>query len=147
MLRDLRIQDFAIIDDLKLSFGGGLNIITGDSGAGKSILIGAVGLILGGRGSVDTVRSGADRARVTARFDLSQAPEQIAQINQHGTEIEDGELVVQRTVSRTGKGKVTVNGDPATVGLLGKISATLVDIHGQHEHHSLLNREHHITLL
>ena len=147
MLRDLRIQDFAIIDDLNLSFDRGLNIITGDSGAGKSILVGAVGLILGGRGSVDMIRTGADRARVTARFDLSRAPDQMAQIGGLGMEIEDGELVVQRTVSRAGKGKVTVNGDPATVGLLEKIFASLVDIHGQHEHHSLCNREHHITLL
>jgi DNA repair protein RecN (Recombination protein N) len=147
MLTDLRIQDFAIIEDVSLSFDTGLNIITGDSGAGKSILIGAVGLVLGGRGSVDMIRSGAERARITAHFDLRHTPEQVESIRQLGVEIAETEFVIHRTLSRNGKGKITVNGDPATVGLLGKISDNLIDIHGQHEHHSLLNREHHVVLL
>ncbi|MEK6777499.1 MAG: DNA repair protein RecN [bacterium] len=147
MLRDLRIQNFAIIEDISLTFDLGLNIITGDTGAGKSILVGALGLILGGRGSPEMIRSGEEQARITACFDLSAQPEQVERIRVLGVEIPDGELVVHRSLSRSGKAKITVNGDPSTVGLLVQISENFVDIHGQHEHHSLLDREHHIDLL
>ncbi|OIP65833.1 MAG: DNA repair protein RecN [Nitrospirae bacterium CG2_30_53_67] len=147
MLRDLRIQNFAIIEDISLTFDLGLNIITGDTGAGKSILVGALGLILGGRGSPEMIRTGEEQARITACFDLRGQPEQIQRIRDLGIEIPDGELMVHRNLSRSGKAKITLNGDPATAGILSQISENLVDIHGQHEHHSLLNREHHIDLL
>ncbi len=147
MLRDLRIRDFAIIEDLFLTFDAGLNIITGDTGAGKSILIEALGLILGGRGALDMIRTGAEEARIVAHFDLNVHPEKMEQLAALGFEIDDGELIIQRTLSRRGKGRVTVNGDPATVGLLRRIGEGLVDIHGQHEHHSLLKRENHRVLL
>jgi DNA repair protein RecN (Recombination protein N) len=147
MLRDLRIQNFAIIEDLSLPFDYGLNIITGDTGAGKSILVGALGLVLGGRGSPDMIRTGAEQARITACFNLSTLPLQAERIRDMGLEIPDGELIIHRTLNRTGKARVTINGDPATVSLLSRIGESLVDIHGQHEHHSLLNRELHIDLL
>jgi DNA repair protein RecN (Recombination protein N) len=147
MLRDLRIQDFAIIEDLLLTFESGLNIITGDTGAGKSILIEALGLILGGRGSADMIRTGSKQARITARFDLNGDPEKIAQIRDLGLEIDEGDLVIQRILSRAGTARITANGDPATVGLLARIGENLVDIHGQQEHHCLLKRENHLALL
>jgi DNA repair protein RecN (Recombination protein N) len=147
MLRDLRIQNYAIIEELSLSFSRGLNIITGDTGAGKSILLGAMGLILGDRAATDRIRTGAEAARISARFDLSDAPEKLENVRELGFDASDGEIVVHRTLSRTGKGKITVNGDPATQGLLGKLWRNVVDVHGQHEHHSLLNREQHLDLL
>ncbi|NOY52450.1 MAG: DNA repair protein RecN [Deltaproteobacteria bacterium] len=147
MLRDLRIRDFAIIEDLLLTFDAGLNIITGDTGAGKSILIEALGLILGGRGSVDMIRTGAEEARITARFDLSGHPEKAASLAALGLEVDEDELIIHRALSRNGKGRVAVNGDPATVRMLTQIGEGLVDIHGQHEHHSLLKRENHLALL
>lgn len=147
MLRDLRIRDFAIIEDLFLTFNAGLNIITGDTGAGKSVLIEALGLILGGRGTLDMIRTGAKEARIVAHFDLSVHPDKMEQLADLGFETDEGELIIQRTLSRRGKGRVTVNGDPATVGLLHRIGEGLIDIHGQHEHHSLLKRENHLTLL
>lgn len=147
MLRELRIRNFAIIEDLSIPLGAGLNIITGDTGAGKSILVGVVGLVLGGRGSSEMIRTGADQARLTALFDLGDRPEQMERIRTMGVEISDGELVVQRTLSRSGKSRVTVNGDPVPVGLLCRIGENLVEIHGQHEHHSLLDRENHIVLV
>ncbi len=147
MLRDLRIQNYAIIEELSLGFSPGLNIITGDTGAGKSILIGAMGLILGDRAATDRIRAGADAARIAARFDLSHAPDKLDEVQELGVDAPDGEIVVHRVLSRTGKGKITVNGDPATLGLLGKLWRNLVDVHGQHAHHSLLNREQHLDLL
>jgi DNA repair protein RecN (Recombination protein N) len=147
MLCELRIQNFAIIEDVSLPFDSGLNIITGDTGAGKSILVGALGLILGGRGSPEMIRTGAEQARITACFNLSHLPIQSERIQDMGVEIPQGELIIHRSLSRAGKTRVTVNGDPATVGLLSRIGESLVDIHGQHEHHSLLNRDLHIDLL
>jgi DNA repair protein RecN (Recombination protein N) len=147
MLRDLRIQNFAIIEDLSLTFDNELNIITGDTGAGKSILVGALGLILGGRGSPEMIRTNAAQARITACFEFSEKADEAERIRDMGVEIINGELIIHRTLSRSGKNKVTLNGDPATVGLLSRIAENLVDIHGQHEHHSLMNREHHLELL
>ena len=147
MLRDLRIQNFAIIEDLSLCFDKGLNIITGDTGAGKSVLVGALGLILGGRGSPEMIRTKADQARITATFDLRERPDQIERIRNLGIEVSDGEVMIHRTLGRSSKNRVAVNGDPTTVGLLVRLGENLVDIHGQHEHHSLLNAESHIDLL
>ncbi len=147
MLRYLRIRNLAVIDDLSLEFEPGLNIITGDTGAGKSILIDAVGMMVGARGSADMIRSGADQARITAQFDLNGQREKADTVAELGVDLTGGELVVQRILSRTGRGRITVNGDPVTVGLLKRMWQNRIDIHGQQEHHSLLNREHHIELL
>ncbi len=147
MLRELRIRNYAIIDELSLSFSPGLNIITGDTGAGKSILLGAMGLVLGDRAATDRIRTGADTARIVAHFDLSHTPEKLEQIRTLGFEAPDGEIVVHRVLSRSGKGKITVNGDPATLGLLSRLWQNVVDVHGQHAHHSLLNRDQHLDLL
>lgn len=145
MLRSLHISHFAIIDELQVDFAPGLNVITGETGAGKSILIEAVNLLLGGRASADLIRTGEDEARVEALFHLGTKRTRDDLLGM-GFDVGD-DLVVQRVVSRSGRNKVLVNGSPATVSMLSRIAPQLIDISGQHEHHSLLDPEHHRELV
>ena len=146
MLRELQITNLAIIEKLHVEFHGGLNILTGETGAGKSIIIDAVNLILGGRASSDLIRSGADEASVEALFDLSGRPSLLASLAEIGVEC-DGELLVRRVVSRGGKNRVFIAGGLATTSMLSDISRTLINIYGQHESQTLLKTEHHLRLL
>lgn len=138
MLTELRIQDFAVIDRLALALGPGLNALTGETGAGKSIIVGALSLILGERASSDVVRTGADRAVVEAVFDITGIDELLHLLSEHGIEPEEGLLIIRREIGAGGRGRVWVNGAASTVSLLAGIGAALVDLHGQHEHQSLL---------
>ena len=138
MLTELRIQDFAVIDRLAVRLGPGLNALTGETGAGKSIIVGALSLILGERASSDVVRTGAQRAIVEAVFDVTGMDEVLRLLNDHGIEPEDGLLIVRREIGAGGRGRVWVNGAASTVSLLAEMGAGLVDLHGQHEHQSLL---------
>jgi DNA repair protein RecN (Recombination protein N) len=146
MLRELQITNLAIIEKLHVEFHGGLNILTGETGAGKSIIIDAVNLILGGRASSDLIRSGADEASVEALFDLSERPSLLANLARIGVEC-DGELLVRRVVSRGGKNRVFISGGLATTSMLSEISRTLINIYGQHESQTLLKIENHLRLL
>jgi DNA repair protein RecN (Recombination protein N) len=146
MLRELQIANLAIIDRLHVEFDAGLNILTGETGAGKSIIIDAVNLILGGRASSDLIRSGADEASVAGLFDLSDQPALLAQLAEAGVEC-DGELLVKRVVSRSGKNRVFIGGGLATTGLLSDVCRPLINIYGQHESQSLLKSEQHLRLL
>lgn len=146
MLRELQITNLAIIEKLHVEFHGGLNILTGETGAGKSIIIDAVNLILGGRASSDLIRSGADEASVEALFDLSDRPSLLANLARIGVEC-DGELLVRRVVSRGGKNRVFISGGLATTTMLSEISRTLINIYGQHESQTLLKIENHLRLL
>ena len=146
MLRELQITNLAIIEKLHVEFHGGLNILTGETGAGKSIIIDAVNLILGGRASTDLIRSGADEASVEALFDLSDRPSLLANLSRIGVEC-DGELLVRRVVSRGGKNRVFISGGLATTTMLSEISRTLINIYGQHESQTLLKIENHLRLL
>lgn len=146
MLRELQITNLAIIEKLHVEFHGGLNILTGETGAGKSIIIDAVNLILGGRASSDLIRSGADEASVEALFDLSERPSLLANLARIGVEC-DGELLVRRVVSRGGKNRVFISGGLATTTMLSEISRTLINIYGQHESQTLLKIENHLRLL
>jgi DNA repair protein RecN (Recombination protein N) len=131
MLRFISIRNLAVIDHLELEFVGGLNVLTGVTGAGKSILVGAVGLLLGGRASADLVRTGEDTATVEAIF---EAP--------------DGrELIVRREISAQGRSRAFVDGALATTAALRELSGELVDLHGQHEHQALLDPASHLDLL
>ena len=144
MLQALRIENLAIVDRVALTFGPGLNVLTGETGAGKSILVGALSLILGGRSTGELVRSGAKQAVVEALWDLSHRPALVEAFEARGIEIESGELVVRRVVAASGRGRVTLNGQMATVGMLQQLMRSVLDISGQHEHVSLLDPERHV---
>lgn len=145
MLRELRIKNFAIIDEVFLQLGQGLNIITGETGAGKSIILSALGLISGERGSSEIIRHKEEEAIVEALFDA--LPVSLAgQLSEAGFEI-DGELIIKRILNRSGKNRIYLNGGLCPLGLLAQIGTSLVHIYGQHEHHTLLQSETHLNLL
>jgi DNA repair protein RecN (Recombination protein N) len=146
VLTDLTIRNIAIIDSLHISFKQGLTVLTGETGAGKSIIIDAVGLILGGRASADLIRSGADEAVVEALFDISSQPEVARQLRDSGFDC-DNELLVKRSISRAGKNRIFINGSMATLALLAETAPRLINIYGQHESQTLLRPENHLRLL
>jgi len=145
MLRELRIKNFAVIDEVQLDLGAGLNIITGETGAGKSIILNALGLIAGERGSADIIRHQQDEASVEALFD--RVPEQVAVKLAAAGFDSDGDLVIRRMLHRSGKNRIYLNGSLCSLNLLSEIGASLVHIYGQHEHHTLLQAETHLNLL
>lgn len=146
MLRELKIKDFAIIDTLAIEFTGGMNIFTGETGAGKSIIIDAVNLILGARGSTDFIRSGCEEAKVEALFDISGDSALKKTLRDTGYEAED-ELVIKRVLSASGKNKVIINDSMSTLSALSALLPSLINIYGQHEHQELLIKEKHLELL
>ncbi|MHB0997730.1 MAG: DNA repair protein RecN [Armatimonadota bacterium] len=147
MIHHLYIRNFAVIDELDLTFGSGLNLLTGETGSGKSIIVEAIGIALGERADSDTVRSGCDRALVEAVLDISDAPEAVRILTDAGLRPEDDQIVISREISKTGKSQCRINGRPATVSLLKSVTDYLVDTHGQHEHQILLKPEHHLSVL
>jgi DNA repair protein RecN (Recombination protein N) len=148
VLLEIVIEQFALVEYVRLQFAGGLNVLTGETGAGKSIILDAVQAALGGRTSADVIRSGEDRAVVEAIFDLSTKPEKIAGLKDLGIPVEDDQLLlVRREISRAGRGSIRANGRTITVGMLKEAAGDLVDLHGQHEHQSLLQVEKHLDLL
>lgn len=146
MLRELRIKNLAIIDALEMSFDEGLNVISGETGAGKSIIIGAVGLLLGHRASSDMIRSSESTAVVEALFDISEKKGIKETLGEMGYGRDD-ELVVKRIISRSGKNRIYINGNLATVGNLASLSESLVNVCSQHEHQMILNADSHIDIL
>lgn len=146
MLTDLFIKNFAIIDNLHVAFHPGLNVLTGETGAGKSIIIDAVNLVLGGRASADLIRTGEEEATVEALFDLACHPEILAGLAESGVEC-DGELLVKRVVSRSGRNRVFVGGGLSTIAALADLARRLINIYGQHESQTLLKPDNHLQLL
>jgi DNA repair protein RecN (Recombination protein N) len=146
MLTDLSITNIAIIDTLHLTLRPGLTVLTGETGAGKSIIIDAVGLIMGGRASTDLIRSGTDEASVEAIFDISTRPEVQAILEQSGLEA-GTELLVKRSISRSGKNRIFINGSLATLAILTDIAGRLINIYGQHESQTLLRTDNQLALL
>jgi len=138
MLSELRVRDVAVIADARLELGAGLNVLTGETGAGKSMLVDALALLLGERATADLVRTGAERASVEGAFDLEERADLRAQLAEVGVEPEDGRLVLKREVQVSGRSRAWANGSPVTVGMLAEIGRRLVDLHGQHETQSLL---------
>src|SRR5688572_28291392 len=147
MLRALSIRDFVIVERLDLELAGGFTALTGETGAGKSILIDALALALGGRADAGVVRSGAQRAEVTADFDVDRVPAVQAWLAAQALEEGDGACLVRRTLDAGGRSRAFVNGRPATVAQLRELGEMLVDIHGQHDHQLLLKRERQRALL
>ncbi|MBI5485172.1 MAG: DNA repair protein RecN [Deltaproteobacteria bacterium] len=146
MLTDLTIKNVAIIDTLHIGFKQGLTVLTGETGAGKSIIIDAVGLIMGNRASSDLIRSGEEDATVEALFDVTSLPEVRQLLREAGFECED-ELLVKRSISRSGKNRIFINGGMATLALLADIAPRLINIYGQHDSQTLLKPENHLRLL
>jgi DNA repair protein RecN (Recombination protein N) len=144
MLRELRITNFAIIDELHLSFALGMNVLTGETGAGKSIIMRAIGLLCGERATADLIRTDAQEAEIEGIFDLDGAGRAVLQDS--GLEPAD-ELLVRRVVSRSGKGRISINGGLATAGVLSQLGSRLIHVYGQHQHALLLKPESHLDFL
>jgi DNA repair protein RecN (Recombination protein N) len=147
MLSELRIRNFALIDRLSVRLGPGLNVLTGETGAGKSIIVGALSLLLGERASAEVVRAGEDRASVEGVFDVSGRDDLARLLDERGFEPEDGLLVLKREVAAEGRSRAWVNGSPTTASMLGELGRALVDLHGQHEHQTLLKRDEQRAIL
>ncbi|HEU4559527.1 MAG TPA: DNA repair protein RecN, partial [Longimicrobium sp.] len=147
MLTELRIRNFALIDRLSVRLGPGLNVLTGETGAGKSIIVGALSLLLGERASSEVVRSGEDRASIEGVFEVDGRGDLARLLDERGIEADDGVLVLKREVAAEGRSRAWVNGSPATASLLGEIGRMLVDLHGQHEHQTLLKRDEQRAIL
>ena len=146
MLTCLRVRSFAIIESLEVELEAGLNIVTGETGAGKSILVDALQLVLGARGRPEVVRTDAETAEVEALFDLTEQPSVLSGLRDQGVET-DGELLIRRVVSATGRTRAYVNGRLVTLAQLKEITKGLADISSQHEYHSLADARHHLTYL
>ncbi|QPJ64296.1 MAG: DNA repair protein RecN [Candidatus Nitrohelix vancouverensis] len=146
MLSHLQIENFAIIDKLTVDFQSGLNVLTGETGAGKSILLDALNLILGGRADYDCIRTGETSARVEACFQVD-GKRLLGMLDELGVELDDGQLIVKRVLSSNGKGRCFVNDSQVSVAALSNLGSRLVDIHGQHDHQTLLHPENHLDLL
>ena len=137
MLQALHVHNFALIEDAKVEFTGGFNVFTGETGAGKSILIDAFSIALGARASADYVRSGTDALTVQAIFDIDNCPAARQLLEEQGIDYEDG-LFLRRRITASGKSQATVNGVQVPLAVLRSFAAVLVDIHGQHENQALL---------
>ena len=142
MLTSLKIENVAIIESAAIEFGCGLNVLTGETGAGKSIVIDSINAILGERTSRDIIRTGAQSAKVYAVFEDVNAKVREF-LDENGIDCEDGVLIINRTLSREGKNICRLNGAPVTVSMLREIGGELIDIHGQHDNQSLLSPEKH----
>ncbi|WP_026584283.1 DNA repair protein RecN [Bacillus sp. J33] len=148
MLNEISIRNFAIIEALSVSFEKGLTVLTGETGAGKSIIIDAIHLLVGGRGSAEFVRHGEDKAEIEGLFQLDDPKHPCyKKTAEFGIDIEDGMIVLRRDISKSGKSVCRVNGKLVTISTLREIGSTLVDIHGQHEHQELMDETQHLSLL
>ncbi len=147
MLRELDIDSYAVVDRLRVRFGAGLNLLTGETGSGKSIVVDSLALLFGARSSSGVVRSGSRRARVSGIFDVPPNTTARARLASSGIEAAGGELIVERQILDSGKSRAYVNGTPATLALLRDLAPHLGDIHGQHEQQTLLSPALQLSML
>ncbi|HXE63699.1 MAG TPA: DNA repair protein RecN [Bryobacteraceae bacterium] len=145
MLLELVVEDYAVVDRLRVRFHAGLNLLTGETGSGKSIVVDALGLLLGGRASSDMIRSGKDRARVSGVFDAGSKAAKV--LEAAGLDATDADLVVDREIQSTGKSRVYINNRPASVALLKELAPHLGDIHGQHDQQLLFEPSAQLAML
>src|SRR5438105_6745070 len=141
MLTELRIRNFAIIEQVTLPLSPGFNVLSGETGAGKSIIVGALGLLLGERASADLIRSGADKATVEGVFDIGELKDISALADDRGIEVEEETLVLKREIATSGRGRAWINGTTVTASVLAEIGRELVNLHGQHDAQTLLDSE------
>ncbi|RRG18877.1 DNA repair protein RecN [Weissella viridescens] len=147
MLQELSIQNFAIIPKLNLSFEPGMTVLTGETGAGKSIIIDAVGLLTGGRGSQDYIREGADKAVLQGLIDVDNPDRLVPVLEKYGIEMDDQQLLIHRELHRNGRNVIRINGTLLNATALKEVGNHLVDIHGQNEHQALMQVDQHLKLL
>lgn len=147
MLMELNIRNIALIERLRVEFSPGLNVMTGETGAGKSIVIDSVNLALGGRADRELIRSGADKAAVQAVFDVRGNERVSALLDSWGYEAEDGYLTVSRELSVSGRNLCRIGASVATLAQLKQITGILVELHGQHEHQELMSSSRHLSIL
>ncbi|MCF6137842.1 DNA repair protein RecN [Pseudalkalibacillus berkeleyi] len=147
MLAELSIRHFAIIEEVTVPFEEGLTVLTGETGAGKSIIIDAIGLLIGGRGSSEYVRHGSDRAEIEGLFYINEKHPVIEKTQGQGIEVTDGMIVLKRDITNSGKSICRINGKLVTLAILREIGQSLIDIHGQHEHQFLMQSDKHLSLL
>ncbi|MFL5527894.1 MAG: DNA repair protein RecN [Gemmatimonadaceae bacterium] len=141
MLTELRIRNFAIIEQVTLPLAEGFNVLSGETGAGKSIIVGALGLLLGERASADLIRSGAEKATVEGVFDVTNLKGIVELADERGIEVEDETLVLKREIATNGRGRAWINGATVTATVLAEIGRQLVNLHGQHDAQTLLDSE------
>ncbi len=150
MLTHLRITDFALLDDVELALGPGLNVLSGETGAGKSLLVDAVALLRGGRASAEQVRSGAEEARIEALFEPPHGPAADAlaeRLSRAGIARSDEGLIVRRVIGKNGRGRVYINDTLSTAGALSEVAGVLIELAGQHEHQTLSDSAKHLAIL
>jgi DNA repair protein RecN (Recombination protein N) len=147
MLEELVVQNYALIDQLQVRFSPGLNILTGETGAGKSILIGALGLILGMKADTEAIRAGTEEIDVSGIVKLDDNPDITTWMDEKGIAAENNSIIIRRVVKKNGKGTIYVQSAPFTLTALRELTGMLFDLHGQHEHQSLLSPENHRRLL
>ena len=147
MLRELAVQNLALIEDVRVELAPGFCAWTGETGAGKSLLLGAIGLLLGDRGSADLIRAGQDELRVTGRFELGRPEQRDAAAAILQTPVDEDELVLTRRLSRSGRSSALVNEQPVAIGTLRRLGEMFVDVHGQRESYSLLQPAYQLELL
>lgn len=147
MIQELSVQDFAIISSLNLEFKEGMTVLTGETGAGKSIIIDAMGLLVGGRGSSDFIRDGMDRCRIEGSFYIENKEVMLDYLEEKGIEMPDDLLIIQREIHRNGRNNCRINGQLVNTKILREVGQRLVDIHGQNEHQELMNPTHHLSML
>lgn len=147
LLAELSIKNFAIIEEINVSFTKGLTVLSGETGAGKSIIIDTIGLLVGGRGSAEFVRHGTDKAEIEGIFYLEKGHPCIQKCAEFGIELEDDMILLKRDITSNGKSVCRINGRLITTSILKEVGKLLVDIHGQHEHQDLMNPERHLAML
>src|SRR5262249_54997012 len=141
MLLELVVENYAVVERLRIHFHPGLNLLTGETGSGKSIVVDALGLLLGSRASADMVRTGESRARVAGIFDVRDYPAVLRVLEPAGIETEDGELLIEREILAGGKSRAFVGTRPVAASLLRDLAPHLADIHGQHDQQLLFSTE------
>ena len=147
MLEELHVEGYALIDRATISFSEGLNVLSGETGAGKSILIGALNLLLGGKGDTELIRSGAEAVQVSGVVRVDGNPNIGEWLADRGIEPEDGQIILRRTLRNTGKSQIYIQSTPVTRSDVSELTGFLFDMHGQHEHQSLLRVDMHRELV
>ncbi len=147
MLKRLYIKDFTIVDELEVEFALGFQVLTGETGAGKSILVGALGLLCGERGQTDLVRAGAKKAILEAEFRLPHVEKKQLLLSKFEVDTFDDMLIIRREISEKGISRAFINDSPVNINTLTAVTGFLIDLHGQHQHQRLIHPENHMEYL